>query len=120
VAGLTRRLVTEIAQSVEALGDKFRPAMRWLKYIQTAYAAGPASAAASSTVQGTCHMDPIGSWLTTNYDVLLPLLPKWLIYVINADLNHYFEPSHYFEPFKFKFKFDRQPLFKTCRWRLQV
>ncbi len=50
VAGPTRRLATEIAQSVEALGDKFRQAMRWLKYIQTAYAAGPASAAASSTV----------------------------------------------------------------------
>jgi hypothetical protein len=45
----------DIAQSVEALGDKFRPAMcaGWLKYIQTAYAAGPASTAASSTRQGT-------------------------------------------------------------------
>jgi hypothetical protein len=39
-----------IAPSVEALGDKFRPAMRagWLKYIQTAYAAGNASTATSS------------------------------------------------------------------------
>jgi hypothetical protein len=29
----------DIARSVEALADKFRPAMRagWLKYIQTAY-----------------------------------------------------------------------------------
>jgi hypothetical protein len=53
VAGQTRRLATEIAQSVEALGDKFRPAMSWLKYIQTAYAAGPASTTASSTGQGT-------------------------------------------------------------------
>ncbi len=45
----------EIAQSVEALGDKFRPAMRagWLKYIQAAYAAGPASRRRSSTGQGT-------------------------------------------------------------------
>ena len=44
----------EIAQTVEALGDQFRPAMRagWLKYIQTAYAVRPASAA-SSTGQGT-------------------------------------------------------------------
>jgi hypothetical protein len=44
----------DIAQSVEALGDKFRPAMRagWLKYIQIAYAAGSASAAASSIGQG--------------------------------------------------------------------
>ncbi len=44
----------DIAQSVEALGDKFRPAMSagWLKYIQTAYAAGLASAAASSIGQG--------------------------------------------------------------------
>ncbi len=55
MAGQTRRLATAIAQSVEALGKKCRPAMRtgWLKYIQTAYAAGPASAAASSTGQGT-------------------------------------------------------------------
>jgi hypothetical protein len=44
----------EIAQSVETLGDKFRPAMRagWLKYIQTTHATRPASAA-SSTGQGT-------------------------------------------------------------------
>jgi hypothetical protein len=43
---------TEIAQMVEALGDRFRPAMRagWLKYIQNAY---PVVAAASSTGLGT-------------------------------------------------------------------
>ncbi len=78
MAGPTRRLATEIAQSVEDLGDKFRPVMRWLKYIQTAYdAAG--------------HLQPHppryrahGSWLTTNYDVLPPLLPKGLIYAMNT------------------------------------
>jgi hypothetical protein len=50
-----RQLAAEIAQFMDALGDKFRPAMStgWLKYIQTAYAVGPASAAASSTGQGT-------------------------------------------------------------------
>jgi hypothetical protein len=52
--------------------------MRWLKYIQTAYAAG--------------HLQPHppryrahGSWLTTNYDVLLPLLPKGLVYAMNTN-----------------------------------
>jgi hypothetical protein len=47
----------DIAQSVEAFGDKFRPAMSagWLKYIQTAYAAGPASAAAASSI-GQCRL----------------------------------------------------------------
>jgi hypothetical protein len=45
----------DITRSVEALGDKFRPAMRagWLKYILTAYAAGHVSTAASSIGQGT-------------------------------------------------------------------
>jgi hypothetical protein len=44
----------DIAKSVEALADQFRPAMRagWLKYIQTAYAAGRTSTAASSIGQG--------------------------------------------------------------------
>jgi hypothetical protein len=45
----------DIAQSVEALAEKFRPAMRAgkLKYIQTAYAASHSSTAASSIGQGT-------------------------------------------------------------------
>jgi hypothetical protein len=44
----------DIARSVEALADNFRSAMRagWLKYIQTAYAAGHTSTAASSIGQG--------------------------------------------------------------------
>jgi hypothetical protein len=44
----------DIARSVEALADKFRPAMRagWLKYIQTAYASGHTSTAASAIGQG--------------------------------------------------------------------
>ncbi len=44
----------DIARSVEALADKFRPAMRagWLKYIQTAYDAGHTSTATASLGQG--------------------------------------------------------------------
>ncbi len=53
MAGPTRRLATEIAQSVEALGNNFRPVMRWLKYLQTAYAAGHHS----RILDGTEHMD---------------------------------------------------------------
>ena len=80
VAGPTRRLATEIAQSVETLGDKFRPVMRWLKYIQTAYAAGHPQ---PHPPRYRAH----GSWLTTNYDVLLPLLPKGLINAMYHDAN---------------------------------
>ncbi len=73
----------ENAQSVEALGNNFRPAMRagWLKYIQTAYAAGPASAA-SSTGKGTLM------WVTTSDDVLLPLR---LVSRMSTDPNHSFD-----------------------------
>jgi hypothetical protein len=83
VAGPTRRLATEIAQSVEALGDKICPVMRWLKYIQTAYAAGHPQ---PHPQRYRAH----GSWLTTNYDVLLPLLPKGIIYAMNTNPNHSF------------------------------
>jgi hypothetical protein len=59
-----RHWESEIAQSVEALGDKFFSAMRWLKYIQTTYAAGPGSAAAFSTGQGT--------WVLTDNELWCP------------------------------------------------
>jgi hypothetical protein len=52
--------------------------MRWLKYIQTAYTAGHPQ---PHPPRYRAH----GSWLTTNYDVLLPLLPKGLIYAMNAN-----------------------------------
>ena len=68
----------EFAQSVDALGDQFRPVMctGWLAYIKNAYA-DAAPAARSCRVQGTV-------------DVLLPLPPRGMVSVMNTGSNSNF------------------------------
>jgi hypothetical protein len=51
-----------------------------------------------------------GSWLTTNYDVLLPLLPQGLIYAMNTNPNHSFVNIKYTCPV--------DPFVGHCTWKV--